>query len=196
MAIINEFNYQRVHDRKVLSSICVAAVVQVIAFDPQKMTVNVQPLSKHLENGKYESQPPILRVPVACTRSGGVIFRPWLKAGDTGLVVYLDHDMDSTVTGGKEAVPLTERNHATSDAVFIGGIVSGGYEVQGLPEKSIALAKEDGSIYTVVTEDKIIVKNEGTTAEFTADAIKMDTQDITLNASGTVTIKGATVNIN
>lgn len=196
MALINEFNYQRVHDRKVLSSICVAAVVQVIAFDPQKMTVNVQPLSKHLENGKYESQPPILRVPVACTRSGGFIFRPWLKVGDTGLVVYLDHDMDSTVTGGKEAVPLTERNHATSDAVFIGGIMSGSYEVQGLPEKSIALAKEDGSIYAAVTEDKIIVKTEGTTAEFAADSIKMDTQDITLNASGTVTIKGATVNIN
>ena len=38
---------------------------------PAKMTVNVQPLSKHLENGKYESQPPILKVPVALTHCGG-----------------------------------------------------------------------------------------------------------------------------
>lgn len=196
MASINDFNYQRVHDKKLLSSVCVAAVVQVLTFDPKKMTVNVQPLSKHLENGKYESQPPILRVPVACTRCGGFIFRPWYKAGDTGVVVYLDHDMDSTVTGGKEAVPLTERNHAASDAVFIGGIVSGAYEAEGLPEKSLALAKEDGSIYAAVTEDKVIIKNKGTTAEFTDVSIKMDTQSITLNASGAVTINGATVNIN
>ena len=196
MAIINEFNYQRVHDRKVLSSICVAAVVQVIAFDPQKMTVNVQPLSKHLENGKYESQPPILRVPVACTRSGGFIFRPWLKAGDTGLVVYLDHDMDSTVTGGKEAVPLTERNHATSDAVFIGGIVSGSYTVQGLPDEALVLAKEDGSAYVSIEKDKIKIKDEGTTAEFTPDKIKMNTGEVLINASGNITMTGAAINLN
>lgn len=196
MADVNQFNYQRIHDKKLAASISVAAVVQVLAFDPQKMTVNVQPLSKHLENGVYESQPPILKVPVACTRCGGFIFRPWLKAGDTGVVVYLDHDLDSTVTGGKEAAPLTERNHATSDAVFIGGIISGSYVSEGLPEKSLAMAKEDGSIYVAVTEDKVIVKNEETTAEFSAGAIKMNTQDITLNAGGTVTIKGSTVNIN
>lgn len=196
MPLINDFNYQRIHDKKLLSSVCVAAVVQVIAFDPKKMTVNVQPLSKHLENGNYESQPPILRVPVACTRCGGFIFRPWYKVGDTGVVVYLDHDMDSTVTGGKEAVPLTERNHATSDAVFIGGIVSGEYEADGLPEKSIALAKDDGSIYAAVTEDRVIIKNDGTKAEFTASAIELNAQNIELNASGTVTITGGTVNIN
>lgn len=196
MPNVNEYNYQRVHDKKLLASICVAAVVQVIVFDPKKMTVNVQPLSKHLENGKYESQPPILQVPVACTRCGGFIFRPWFKAGDTGVVVYLDHDLDSTVTSGKEAVPLTERNHATSDAVFIGGIVSGKYEVQGLPERSLALAKEDGNIYVAVTEDSVMIKNDETTAEFTSTSIKMDTQDITLNANGMVTIKGTTVNIN
>lgn len=78
------------------------------------MTVDVQPLSKHLQNGKYESQPPILSIPVACTRSGGFIIRPWIKAGDVGVVLYLDHDMDSTVSGAKEAQPLTERNHATN----------------------------------------------------------------------------------
>lgn len=186
MPSINDFNYQRIHDKKLLSSVCVAAVVQVIAFDPKKMTVNVQPLSKHLESGKYESQPPILRVPVACTRCGGFIFRPWYKSGDTGVVVYLDHDIDSTVTGGKEAVPLTERSHAMSDAIFIGGIVSGEYEADGLPEKSIALAKDDGSIYAAVTEDKVIIKNAGTTAKFAADAIEMNTQNITLNANVTV----------
>ena len=154
------YKYQQVHDQKLAESICVAATVKVIAFDKGKMTVNVQPLSKHLEHGKFESQPPILQVPVACTRCGGFIFRPWIKVGDVGLVVYLDHDLDSTVTGGKEADPLTERNHATSDAVFIGGIVSGGYKVQGLPDECHAIATEDGSVYVAVTKSGIILNGD------------------------------------
>lgn len=196
MPDINSYNYEQTHDRRLSESICVAAIVQVTAFDPEKMTVNVQPMSKSLQNGKYESQPPILRVPVMCMRCGGFILRPWIKTGDTGLVVYLDHDMDSTVTGGKEAKPLTERNHATSDAVFVGGIIAGSYKVQGLPDESHVMAKDDGSIFVAVTPDKVLIKNQGTTAEFTADKIEMNTTDVTINASGTVTIKGAVVNIN
>jgi len=180
---------QRTHDQKLKESLCVAAVVQVLKFDPEKMTVNVQPLSKQLENGKYESQPPILCVPVAVTHSGGFLFRPWFKPGDTGVVVYLDHDMDATVTGGKEAKPLTERNHATSDAIFVGAIVSGEYKVKGLPEESIALAKDDGSIYVAITKDKAIVKNEGTTAEFTATSIDMKSIDMNITLDGNMTVK-------
>jgi len=196
LADVNSYKYQQIHDKKLKESVCVAATVQVLAFDPAKMTVNVQPLSKHLENGKYESQPPILQVPVAVTRIGGFIHRPWVKEGDVGVVVYLDHDMDSTVSGGKEAKPQTERNHATTDAIFIGGIVSGDYTVQGLPEKAHIIAKEDGSIYVAVTEEKVLIKNEGTEAEFTPDKISMKTTDVTITATGTVTIKGAKVNIN
>lgn len=162
MPKINEYNYQQTHDRKLAESICVAAVVQVMAFDSAKMTVDVQPLSKHLENGSYESQPPILGVPVACTRSGGFIFRPWFKAGDTGVVVYLDHDSDSTVAGGKEAEPITERNHSTSDAIFVGAIVSGSYTVKGIPDESISLSTEDGSVYIAVKKDGIEVKGDVT----------------------------------
>lgn len=158
MSVINEYQYQQIHDKKIAESICVAATVQVVAFDPAKMTVDVQPLSKHLQNGKYESQPPILGVPVACTRCGGFIFRPWLKAGDTGVVVYLDHDMDSTVSGGKEAQPLTERNHSTTDAIFIGAIVAGGFSVSGLPANSLTLAAEDGSVYLSVSASGVSIK--------------------------------------
>lgn len=160
MSNVNSYNYQQIHDRKLAESICVAATAKVLSFDPAKMTVNVQPLSKHLENGQYESQPPILQVPAAGTRGGGFIFRPWFKAGDVGVVLYLDHDIDSTVSGGKEAEPLTERNHATSDAVFIGGIVSGSFRVKGLPAESLALGTEDGSIYVAVTKSGVVINGD------------------------------------
>lgn len=158
MPDINSYNYQQIHDRKLAESICVAAVVQVISFDSAKMTVDVQPLSKYLENGVYESQPPILGVPVTSTRSGGFVFRPWFESGDIGVVLYLDHDIDSTVVGGKEAVPITERNHSPSDAVFVGAIVSGRYTVNNVPDESISLSTEDGSIYIAVKKDGIKIR--------------------------------------
>lgn len=182
LADVNQYNYQRIHDDKLRESICVAATVQVMSFDPAKMTVNVQPLSKHLENGKYESQPPILKVPVALTHCGGFIFRPWIKEGDIGTVVYLDHDMDATVTGGREANPLTERNHATTDAIFVGALVAGSYTVEGLPDESICIATEDGKIYVAVTKDKVIVKNKHTTAEFSSDSIVMQAATVKIKA--------------
>lgn len=196
MSSVNQYNYEEIHDRKLAESICVAATAKVLKFDKAKMTVNVQPLSKHLENGNYESPPPILQVPVGVTRTGGFIFRPWIKEGDVGVVVYLDHDMDSTVTGGKEATPLTERSHSTTDAIFIGGIVSGGYAVKGLPDEAHAIAKEDGTIYVAVTTDKVAIKNGGTTADFTADSIDMKTATVNITASGSVNVKGSQINLN
>ena len=138
---INSFQYEQTHDSKLRESICVAATVKVLAFDPAKMTVNVQPLSKHLEHGNYESQPPILRVPVMCMKTGGFIVRPWINAGDVGLVVYLDH--------------VTERNHSTSDAVFIGGIVSGNYSASNLPANALVLASEGGGSFIEITDGYI-----------------------------------------
>lgn len=187
MPSVNPYNYEEIHDKKLAESICVAAVVKVLNFDKDKMTVNVQPLSKHLENGNYETPPPVLQVPVGATHTGGFIFRPWIKEGDVGVVVYLDHDMDSTVTGGKEAKPLTERNHSTSDAVFIGGIVSGGYTAQGLPDEAHIIAKEDGTIYVAVTMDKVAIKNGDTTADFTADAIDIKATAVNITADVHVT---------
>ena len=196
MSGTNDFDLQRIHDQRLRESINVAATAAIISFDPEKMTANVQPLSKHLAHGKYESQPPILKVPVVCLRSGGFIFRPWLKEGDVGIVLYLDHDMDSTVASGKEAEPQTERNHSATDAIFIGGIVAGEYAVKDLPEEGHVLAKDDGSIFAAVTADKVIVKNSDTTGEFTADSINLKSQTINIEASGPVNIKGAAINLN
>lgn len=181
MVELNEYSYQQTHDNKLKESICVAATVQVIAFDPVKMTVNVQPLSKHLEHGKYESQPPILRIPVVCMRTGGFVFRPWIKVGDVGVVIYLDHDIDSSVTGGKESEPLTERNHSTTDAIFIGGIISGDYSVQGLPDEAHVLASEDGKSYIAISQDKI----------------EMKAPEININSEGDINLKsGGNINMN
>lgn len=195
MPHINDYQYQQIHDKKLMESVCVAAVVRVMGFDSSKMTVDVQPLSKHLQNGRYVSQPPILSIPVAFTRSGGFILRPWVKVGDTGVVIYLDHDLDSAVAGAKETKPLTERNHATTDAIFIGGIVAGNYKVSSLPEESLTLSTEDGETFIAVTKKNVQIKGDvvitGSISVTENSTVEGDSEvngDIT--ADGKITAKG------
>lgn len=155
MSNVNPKRYQDAQDKTNREAVNVAAIVSVMAFDSARMTVDVQPISKHLENGAYQSQPPILGVPVSCMRGGGFIFRPWYKQGDVGWVVYADHDIDRAVSTGVESEPNTERNHSTSDAMFVGGIVTGAAPVTGLPDGAAAISTEDGSVCFAVMPDKV-----------------------------------------
>jgi len=155
MRNVDQKRYQDAQDKKNREAVNVAALVRVVSFNPKAMTVTVQPLSKYLEGGTYKSQPPILDVPVTLTKSGGFIIRPWIKAGDVGLVVYVDHDIDRAVATGDEGEPNTERNHSTSDAVFVGAIVPGKNPVIGLPDEAVVLSTEGGETYIAVMKDKV-----------------------------------------
>jgi len=159
-----QYKYEKAQQKQAAQSISVAAIVKVTSFDPTKMTVDVQPLSKRLEQGAYQTQPPILGVPVAVTKGGGFVFRPWYSPGDIGAVVFIDHDIDKTVADGSESEPNTERNHSTSDAVFVGGIVPGNAPISGLPGNAIALGMADGSCYIAVTAGGIEIKGDVTLA--------------------------------
>ena len=52
--------------------------------------------------------------------------------------------------------PNTERNHSSSDAVFMGGIATGGGGVSGLPD-GFAIGTDDGGIYLAVTDSGIVI---------------------------------------
>ena len=57
------------------------------------------------------------------------------------------------------------------------------------PEIRAAITQEDGKIYGAVTKDKVIVKNEDTTAEFTATTIDMKSTDMNITLDGNMTVK-------
>lgn len=173
--MIEQGGYEAARDSKLAQSIHVGAVVRVTGFNPAAMTVDVQPLSKRMMGGVYQSCPPVLAVPVAAVRGGGFVFRPWYRAGDVGAILYLDHDLDSVLTGGAECVPNTERCHAGEDAVFVGGIVAGN-PMQGLPSDSLVMGTEDGSVYLAVTKEGIEIKGKVTVSEdVTAGGISLKT---------------------
>ena len=120
-----QYRYEQQQKKKAAEAINVAQIVKVTAYDGAKQTVDVQPISKRLEQGTYQSQPPILGVPIVCDRGGGFSKKVAYKAGDIGLVVFCDHDIDNAVSSGTEGEPNTERNHSATDAIFIGGILPG-----------------------------------------------------------------------
>ena len=66
-----QYDYEKQQQKTASAAINVAQLVKIIAYDPAKMTVDVQPISKRLDQGSYESQPPILSVPISCQRGGG-----------------------------------------------------------------------------------------------------------------------------
>jgi len=115
------------NERRILQNIKVADLVQVTAFNKDKMTVDVKPLVKRNISGTYVSPPPILSVKVVYVPmvADDVVLKPNIRAGDLGVVVYLDLDSDSAISSGAESQPTSVRLHSGDDAVFVGVLTPG-----------------------------------------------------------------------
>ena len=175
MSDVTQRKYQNAQDKENREAVLVAVIARVDSYNPTKMTVDVTPLSMHLENGKYQSQPPILGVPCSTFSGGGFIVRPFYKKGDIGYVTFCDHDIDRVLMGGKECEPNTERNHSNSDALGFIGIRPFNLPVTGLPEGAFVIAAEGGTPCLAVTKDNVRVIGD-------------------LDVSGTLTAGGVNVN--
>ena len=145
-----QYRYEERQRQDNAAAINVAQIVKVTAYDKNKQTVDVQPLVKRLENGTYQSQPPVLGVPIVCDLCAKYGKKVEYKEGDVGLIVFCDADIDKAVSDGTEGEPNTERNHSATDAVFIGGIRAGSAQ-DALPD-GYAMGTKDGSVYLVIKE--------------------------------------------
>lgn len=85
----------------------VSMPVKVLAFYPDKMTVDVQPLVKESIDGQYASAAPLMGLRAACLCAGEFTIRPWYKRGDVGWVIVSDFDADAVLQTGAEAEPNT-----------------------------------------------------------------------------------------
>jgi hypothetical protein len=157
----DQIRYQAAQDKTNRAAVNVAALVRVLSFDPNTMTVDVQPLSKYLEGGRWKTRPPTLGVPVAATANGGFVMRPWISAGDVGVVIYLDHDMDRVLETGRECVPNTERNHSIGDGVYIGGIVTANTPFKSIyPDNAFVIAADGGAASIALFKNNIRITGE------------------------------------
>ena len=154
------FNLQNEENKKLARGVHVGALCRVEKFDPVKMTVDVQPLSTALDAAVYRTQPPVLGVPVALIRGAGFVLRPWYQAGDVGVLLYIDHDIDRIVASGEESQPNTERNHSGDDAAFVGAFIPATNPVKGLPDEALVMGTDSGSLYIAIKKDVIEIKGD------------------------------------
>lgn len=150
------YDIGKAKDEALARSFHVGQLVEVISFDPQKMTVDVQPLSQVEMEGAAASLPPVLQVPCLPCSFGRFILRPWHEPGDKGYIAHLDHDMDFVLMKGGLTPPNTKRSHSANDAVFIGGIKTDPDPMPaGIPSDSLVLCTKDGGFY-ISLQDRLL----------------------------------------
>lgn len=150
-----EYSTRQAMQRKLAEEIHVADMVEVMEFYSDDMTVDVKPLVMAVREERFVSRPPILKVPVATLGSRDFFIRPWYKAGDVGLIIYLDYDSDNAFASGEETEPLTMGCHTGKDGIFIGGAMCGCSPLEGVPDEAIAIGS--GKNYLAVGKDGITV---------------------------------------
>ena len=162
----------------------VSMPVKVLAFYPDKMTVDVQPLVKESIDGQYASAAPLMGLRVACLCAGEFTIRPWYKRGDVGWVIVSDFDADAVLQTGAEAEPNTARNHAPEDGLFVGGVCPDGKAPTGLPGNAVVVAA--GGTYIAVSADGVKINGNVTvTGTLSAGGIEMTTHTHQGDSGGT-----------
>lgn len=117
------YEYEKEKDKLMRKSIAVAMLCAIISVSSDGGKVNLQPLSKTEIDGKYESSPPLINVPVLKHRNeNGAIFSPIYHPGDIGIVLFCDHDIDNILLSRAESEPASDRLHSLDDGIFLGVI--------------------------------------------------------------------------
>ena len=158
------------------AGLCVADVVKVLAFDEAALTVDVQPITRY-PTKTLPDQPPVLAVPWLPSTGGGFVIRPATRPGTsawwstwTGTVTPLSLEV-------RRQTPTPSACTAGDDAVFVGGIRTGGNSISGLPAGSLSLGTSDGGVYLSISPSGIDIKGNVT-------------------ITGDLTVTGGVVNLN
>ena len=178
----------------VMSALRVSMPGIVQSFDPDTVTVVVQPAIKGYEpdsNGINQSTtlPLLVDVPVVFPRGGGCTLTFPVKAGDECLVVFADRCIDFWWQNGGVQEPVDDRMHDLSDAFCIVGPQSQAQKISGISTSAAQLRTDDGAAFVeVAAGHNITVKTPGALTATAEGGTTIISPTITLN--GNVTING------
>ncbi|KNA28282.1 translation initiation factor IF-2 [Pantoea ananatis] len=124
----------------------------VQSFDPDTVTVVVQPAIRYIErdsdgNESTHDYPLLTDVPVYFQRGGGCTITFPVKAGDECLVVFSDRCIDFWWQNGGVQEPVDPRQHDLSDAFAFVGPQSQAQKISGISTTTLQMRTDDGSAY-------------------------------------------------
>ena len=157
------------------------------SYDPDEMTVSVQPaIREHvvMDWNKVSTIeiPLLIHVPVVFPRAGDFIITFPIKPGDECLVVFGDRAMDAWWQSGGIQNPIEGRVHDLSDGYCILSPSSQPKKVSNLSTNSIQIRNLSGTSFIEITENH--------------DINMVTTGNINVSADEDVTIQGENIYLN
>lgn len=130
----------------------------------------------------------VLDVPVIFPGAGDYSARWTLRAGDTGMLLVAQRDMDRWLNTGAQGVPLTARLHDYSDGAFLPGL---------RPDAAAPDIPTDG--YQIATRAGVLQFDDGGTITLRANSGAVLTLDasgaVRLRADGLLTVEGDSISV-
>lgn len=142
--------------RSLLLSLRVAFPARVVAYNatdpPTADIVPTQRLVVNVGGVLTETEPPkIFQCPVKDWRGGGFFASGPLAAGDEGIALVCDRELDGWLESGATAAPHHTRAHSMTDSVFLPGVSSQARRVAARSATDFVCGREDGSAVARMT---------------------------------------------
>lgn len=183
----------------------VSIPAQVVSFDPEKQTVQVQPLirEKIIDRATGKTQwvnlPVLPDVPVCFPQAGNFVMTMPIQAGDEVLLVFADMCLDQWWYSGGLQNWSDRRRHDLSDAIAVVGLNSVPNAIQGIALDATEIRTKDGAVKIRVEGDKITLINSASTVTVEPLTITMTPDDGVTGIQiepGVITLQAAVININ
>lgn len=147
--------------RAALANLWTCLPCEVIEYNPEAVTVNVQPLVKipvHLPDGEIETVelPMLLDVPVMFPCAGGFTITHPIEKGDECLVNFADRNIDLWWQSGGIQDPFDTRKHDLSDGFAFFRPQSQAKKIKNISTTDLEIRNDANTCKIQITADGVI----------------------------------------
>lgn len=144
-----------------LANLWTALPCEVVEYDSEAVTVNVQPLIKipvHLPDGEIETVelPMLLDVPVMFPCAGGFTITHPIKKGDECLVNFADRNIDLWWQSGGIQNPFDMRKHDLSDGFAFFRPQSQAKKIKNISTTDLEIRNDENTCKIQITPSGVI----------------------------------------
>lgn len=169
-------------------------VGEIVSFDPDSQTAEVQIKMSYLINGEIREYPLLIDCPCIILAGGdGALTMP-ITAGDSCLVLFNDRDMDNWYSGGQTMPPRTDRMHDFADAIALVGLRNKQNKLSGFLANGTEL--KYGSSTIKLENGKVTITNGTSTATLNGNNVTVtDGAAQVVISAGTVSVTGTAISL-